>query len=172
MKRADSIYDAIVCESARWGDIRAPYGDRLPLRRDRDWKPNIDYLRDKFLPHRHALNLEQFRAAGWFPEIDPPILSVCGGTVDSGSELTLTGAKKIVYTLDGSDPWDSQTAKIYADVPIVLTNSMTFRCCYAKGEIDLPMRGEATFTVEEVPEPAFGILILLFLLGKRRILNV
>ncbi|MBO7435200.1 CotH kinase family protein [bacterium] len=171
MRRANSIYDAIVCESARWGDIRAPYGDRLPLRRDRDWKPNIDYLRDKFLPHRHALNLEQFRAAGWFPEFDPPILSLCGGTVDCGTELTLTGAKKIVYTLDGSDPWDSQTAKVYADSPVVLTNSLLFRCCYAKGEISFPMRGEAKFTVE-TPEPAIGFLILLFLPGKRRILNV
>lgn len=172
MKRADSIYDAIVCESARWGDIRAPYGDRLPLRRDRDWKPNIDYLRDKFLPHRHALNLEQFRAAGWFPANDPPILSICGGTVEYGSELTLIGEKKIVYTLDGSDPWDSETAKAYADSPIVLTNSLTFRCCYAKGEIDFPMRGEADFTVEETPEPAIFLVFLLSFLGIRRSVHV
>ena len=172
MQRADSISNAVVCESARWGDVRTPYGDRLPLRRDRDWQPNIKYLRNKFLPHRYEATLSHYRAAGWFPEIDPPVLSICGGTVDSGSELTISGAKKIVYTLDGSDPWVSDTAKAYADTPIVLTNSLTFRCCYARGEIDFPMRGEADFTVEEVPEPVVGILILLFLLGKRRILNV
>ncbi|MBR6462446.1 CotH kinase family protein [bacterium] len=171
MKRADSIYDAIVCESARWGDIRAPYGDRLPLRRDRDWQPNVNYIRDKFLPHRYEVTIEQYRAAGWFPKFDPPLLSPCGGQVPYGTKLTLSGAKKIVYTTDGSDPWGSKTAKTYAE-PIVLTNSLTFRCCYAKTEIDLPMRGEADFTVEEAPEPAFGFLLLLFLLGKRRTVNV
>ncbi|MBR5900799.1 CotH kinase family protein [bacterium] len=170
MRRADSITNAIVCESARWGDIRAPYGDRLPLRRDRDWQPNITYIRNKFLPHRYEVTLEQYRAAGWFPEWDPPILSLCGGTVYPGTELMLTGEKKIVYTTDGSDPWVSETAKVYAD-PIVLTNSLTFRCCYAGTETDLPMRAEAKFTVE-APEPVIGFLTLLFLLGKRRILNV
>ncbi len=169
--RANSISNAIVCESARWGDIREPYGERLPLNRDRDWQPIANYIKNRFLPHRSELNIAQYRARGWFPEIDPPILSPCGGHVDYGTELSLSGAKKIVYTLDGSDPWVSKTAKVYA-APVSLTNSLTFRCCYAKGEIDLPMRGEADFTVEEVPEPAFGILILLFLLGKRRILNV
>jgi len=171
MKRADSITNAIVCESARWGDIRAPYGDRLPLRRDRDWQPNITYIRNKFLPHRYEVTLEQYRAAGWFPQLDPPILSLCGGTVPYGSEISLIGEKKIVYTLDGSDPWVSETAKIYLE-PVALTNSLSFRCCYAKSEIDFPMRGEADFTVEELPEPCFGILLLLFLLGKRRTLNV
>lgn len=171
MRRADSITNAIVCESARWGDIRAPYGDRLPLRRDRDWQPNITYIRNKFLPHRYEVTLEQYRAAGWFPQLDPPILSLCGGTVPYGSEISLIGEKKIVYTLDGSDPWVSETAKTYLE-PVALTNSLSFRCCYAKSEMDFPMRGEADFTVEELPEPCFGILLLLFLLGKRRTLNV
>ena len=53
-----------------------------------------------------------------------------------------------------------------------MTNSLTFRCCYARDEIDLPMRGDAVFTVEEIPEPVFGFLLLLFLLGKRRTVNV
>lgn len=171
MKRANSITNAIVCESARWGDIRAPYGDRLPLRRDRDWQPNITYIRNKFLPHRFEVTLAQYRAAGWFPECDPPLLSIPGGEVPYGTEISLIGEKKIVYTTDGSDPWGSETAKTYAE-PIVLTNSLTFRCCYARDEIDLPMRGEADFTVEEAPEPAFGFLLLLFLLGKRRLVNV
>lgn len=171
MKRANSITNAIVCESARWGDIRAPYGDRLPLRRDRDWQPNITYIRNKFLPHRFEVTLAQYRAAGWFPECDPPLFSIPGGEVPYGTEISLIGEKKIVYTTDGSDPWGSETAKTYAE-PIALTNSLTFRCCYARDEIDLPMRGEAVFTVEEAPEPAFGFLLLLFLLGKRRLVNV
>ena len=170
--RSDSISSAVVCESARWGDIRSPYEPYLPLNRDRDWTPNITYLRNKFIPHRAELTLKQYRARGWFPEIDPPILSICGGTVEYGRELTLIGEKKIVYTLDGSDPWDSETAKAYADSPIVLTNSLTFRCCYAKGEIDFPMRGEADFTVEETPEPAIFLVFLLSFLGIRRSVHV
>ena len=171
MKRADSIYDAVVCESARWGDIRAPYADRLPLRRNRDWQPNINYIRDKFLPHRHEVTLEQYREAGWFPGIDPPLLSIPGGAVPYGAELALSGAKKILYTLDGSDPWTSASAKTYVS-PIVMTNSLVFRCCYAPTEIDLPMRGEAGFTVEEIPEPWSLVFLLLPLFLFKRPLNV
>ena len=150
MEKADAIYDAVVCESARWGDIRAPYADRLPLRRDRDWQPTVDYIRDKFLPHRYDLTLEQYRKRGWFPAIDPPKLSIPGGAVPKGTAVIISGERQILYTTDGSDPFTSKTAEKYdPDSPPGITADMTFRCCYSKKEVGYPMRAEASFTVTD-----------------------
>ena len=169
--RSDSISNAVVCESARWGDIRTPYEPYLPLNRDRDWTPNVTYIRNKFLPHRAELTLKQYRARGWFPEMDPPLLSVCGGEVEYGTELSVVGELPVVYTTDGSDPFVSSSAQAY-EKPLAITEDVTFRCCYSPAETDLPMRGEACFTLREIPEPAAALFLLLSLPGIRRMVHV
>ena len=131
--RVNEIDNAVVGESARWGDDRSggagPAGDYT---RADNWLPAI-YGPLSFDPNGGLLG-----NGGWFPttgtnrtdrmitkwetekwvsgnatklpQIDPPSFQVGGttqrgGTIDPGQQLTLTGGiGDIYYTLDGSDP--------------------------------------------------------------------
>jgi len=67
-KLAERLDDAIVAESARWGDYRRdahPYkvGPYLLYTRDDHWRPEIQRLLKDYFPRRTAAVLEQFRAA-------------------------------------------------------------------------------------------------------------
>jgi len=102
---AAAIDRAVVAESARWGDAKTA----TPLTRN-DWLSEINNVRNNFLPGRTAVVLGQFRAQGWYPAFDPPVLGPRGGTVEPGSNITITAgagtpADGIIYiTTDGTDP--------------------------------------------------------------------
>ena len=69
--------NAIVAESARWGDYRRdvhPYkvGPYALYTRDDHWRPEITRLLNDYFPRRTTAVLEQFRAAGLFPVTDMP----------------------------------------------------------------------------------------------------
>ena len=60
--RADEIWNAVVGESARWGDgIRA-----TPYTRDVEWLTERERLRTEFFPHRTSVLIEQLTAAGLY----------------------------------------------------------------------------------------------------------
>jgi len=60
--RADEIENAVVAESARWGDT-----DRaLPYTRDVEWAEERRRLTEEFFPQRTAVLIEQLRAAGLY----------------------------------------------------------------------------------------------------------
>ena len=158
-KRANSIRDAVIMESARWGDIRQSYSSVLPFERDRDWLPEIDFITEVFLPARRQITLFYFRGRGWFPDLDPPIFSQPGGIVAKGTTVSLSGSEKIVYTLDGSDPWTSSTAQVYTS-PITIQGSCLVRCCYAKDAVAYNMPAEAAFCIPK-PSPLVITEILL-----------
>lgn len=148
MSRADSINLAVVCESARWGDVRTDYGSALPFNRDRDWQPMVNYLRDTFLPNRRTVTLQQFRNRGWFPACDPPALSRPSGRAQRGDLVKISGRYSILYTTDGSDPWTSSTAQTYTE-PIELRGTTRLRCCYRPSSCSYNMPAEATYTILE-----------------------
>jgi hypothetical protein len=106
------LRNAIVAESARWGDtIQEP-----PARRDIEWQAEVVRIRniiasgniDGTGTTNNGNILRNFmRAQGYYPAIDPPAFSQEGGTLLPGHALQMTNPNPggtIYYTLDGSDP--------------------------------------------------------------------
>ena len=120
MARANQIYGGIVGESARWGDdLRSQPYTRT------DWLFARDYVIDQYFPVRTDIVLNQLKAQGWYPSVEPPVFQINGrdqrgGAVASGAVLTMVdpdSSGTIYYTLDGSDPRLSQANQ--QAVPVV-----------------------------------------------------
>ena len=111
MRRANEIYDAIIGESARWGDSNMEEHGDLPYTRDGDWIPALNWILDDFMSVRTAILLNQYRAIDLYPNVDAPVFNINGGYqhggyAPAGASLTMTktGGGTIWYTTDGSDP--------------------------------------------------------------------
>ena len=140
------IDQAIIAESARWGDAK----QTSPLLR-KDWVDAINNLRS-FVNNRNPEFLDQLRDttlvlkngngdysvvvdAPLFPSVDAPNYFVDGtaqhgGEVTTGATVTLTANDSVFYTTDGSDPRSvggavSSTAVSY-DPAVVTTNLVEF----------------------------------------------
>lgn len=101
--RADEIDQAIIAETARWGDAHPDVYQ--PFTRDDHWLPAIQAKLDGFLSLRTDILLAQFKAKGWYPSIDAPTLNQNGGTIEPGFSLGMfSNQGTIYYTTDGSDP--------------------------------------------------------------------
>ncbi|MBN1670390.1 MAG: lamin tail domain-containing protein [Kiritimatiellae bacterium] len=114
------IRDAVVCESARWGDcypdpvLKQPDGSLAPnpatppppYARDAHWTGAVDDVRG-FVSGNVARFLAALRAQGYYPTVDPPVFSTHGGVIGSGFKLTMSnpnGSGAVTYTTDGRDP--------------------------------------------------------------------
>lgn len=110
--RAAQVREAVVGESARWGDAReftiGPNpGTGKTFTRDEYWLPELDKLYTNFFPKLTAENIARFRTGNLYPNVSAPEFSQFGGRVAAGFELTLTHTNTtgtIYYTTDGSDP--------------------------------------------------------------------
>ena len=101
MVRAREVDQAIVGESARWGDHRRA----VPYKREVEWLSEQAWLRDVYWTQNHPRVLQRFRNAGLYPDVAAPTLSRHGGRIAAGFPLALTApAGSIYYTLDGRDP--------------------------------------------------------------------
>jgi hypothetical protein len=102
--RAAQVDQAMIAESARWGDTKTN-----PPKDHEDWVTDVNEIRS-WISGRSNTVVGQVRQLGWYPSIDPPAFSVNGssqhgGTIDLGDSLTIAAASGTVYyTLDGSDP--------------------------------------------------------------------
>jgi len=111
-ERADEIYDAMIAESARWGDARR--GSSYPYTRNDNWAPEVDKIRDDFFPYRTNILIEQLKEGGLYSELLAPVVSMDGTTiedltvmVDGPSTLLIenpNASSTIYFTRDGSDP--------------------------------------------------------------------
>ena len=107
--RIQQIEDAVIAESARWGESEGSAfgggGDNqdLPLRRDEHWRKVVEYTREEYLPKRSDIVLAQLFAQGLYPDLEPPTVSRSGEGADTQWTLSAPNGD-IVYTLDGSDP--------------------------------------------------------------------
>lgn len=107
---ADTVYEAIVAESARWGDQHVS----TPRTRNVDWQNELNYMLGTYFRDRHAIVLGQWRSAGLYPGASAPEFLVGGsrqhgGQLASGAaigfENSNPGAPGVIYfTTDGSDP--------------------------------------------------------------------
>ncbi len=82
--RAVEISEAIVGESARWGDAQRP---TAPLTRA-EWLGAVRRVTQQILPFRTTIAADQFRARGLFT--DPVVLRVVGGSRGPDGRLTVT----------------------------------------------------------------------------------
>jgi len=150
--RKDAIDLAIIAESARWGDAKVT----KPRTRDNDWLPQVRYLLDEYFPKRTDIVLGQFRAKGWYPNVEAPSFNQHGGVADSGFMLAMAApAGEIYYTVDGSDPRLPGGA-IHAGAiayvgPLVLTESTRIRARTLQG-VAWSAVHDATFAVGSVAE--------------------
>ncbi len=98
------IEDAILAESARWGDALASVGH--PKRtRSQHWQPQVAKIRGLMAGNADVL-IDALRDEGFYPSIDAPVFAQHGGSVPSGYALTMTtpDGGTIYFTADGSDP--------------------------------------------------------------------
>ena len=99
--RLDSIDEAIVAESARWGDNQRS----TPFTRDKEWVAEKNRLLQQYFPRRTGIVLSQLRSQKLYPTLAAPTLSQHGGSIPAGFKLQLKASKGVIYfTLDGSDP--------------------------------------------------------------------
>lgn len=97
----NQLYQAIVCESARWGDTRR----EPPFTRNAEWQTEVNRLFTSYFPARTAKVLAQLRAANLYPTVEAPTFNQHGGQVARGFALTLSApAGTVYYTLTGEDP--------------------------------------------------------------------
>ena len=125
--RKNEIYSAVVAESARWGDSGSSTssgpggggpggggpggggpggGGTTTTTRTRnvEWLDSVNWLLDTYMPQRSAIVYSQIVAKGWYPTVAAPVFSQHGGSIASGSTLTMSGTGTVYYTTDGSDP--------------------------------------------------------------------
>lgn len=104
----EQLEEAIVAESARWGDVNSGNPEVVTFTRDEHWHRELEWLKETFLPQRNAILLRQFGAIGIWPGVGAPSFSQHGGEVTAGSRLELRQPSEeggtVYYTLDGSDP--------------------------------------------------------------------
>lgn len=119
---ADRIHDALVPESARWGDARestigANPGTGQTFTRDEWWTPEIHELYSNYFGKLTDLYAQVFRTNGLYPLTSPPEFTQFGGAVPAGFVLAITHTNvggSIYFTTDGSDPREYGTALVSA----------------------------------------------------------
>lgn len=155
--RAAQIRQAILAESARWGDAREfPIppnpGTGETFTRDEWWEPELQKLYTNWFPGQVSVTLDRFRAIGLYPETAPPQFEPYGGPVPEGFHLRMTHTNRtgtILYTLNGPDPRIYGTgrpapeAQVYRE-PIPLTGPTRLRARVLNGSEWSPLV-EATF---------------------------
>ena len=111
-RRAEEFDMAIIGESARWGDARR--GTATPYTKDDNWIPQVDKIRNDFIPYRTGILIDQLEEGGLYSYLDAPAI-YAGGSAVYEKILTAGGATEIriqnknnngeiLYTTNGTDP--------------------------------------------------------------------
>ena len=102
--RTTEVDQAVVAESARWGDYQRP---AQPYRREVEFLSSNQWMRTIYFPSNHTIALNRFRAAKLYPSTAAPILSQFGGVVPRTYALTISNPNAsgtIYFTTNGTDP--------------------------------------------------------------------
>ncbi|MDP6547120.1 MAG: lamin tail domain-containing protein, partial [Phycisphaerae bacterium] len=157
---AAEIYEAVVGESARWGN---GYADNEGLQLRDNWASRINSLRNNYFPNRTWTYINQLKTAGLYPNVVAPSFRINGsyqhgGAIDLGDRLSINASGgTIYYTLDGTDPaTPGGTAVAYGGTPLVLPESTLVKARTLSGEVWSAVN-EAPFYVHL---PAEGDLIV------------
>ena len=158
---ASQVGEAIVAESARWGDQHVSF----PRTKNIEWQNSLNYILGPYFAQRHGIVLAQWRAAGLYPGINAPEFVINGNrqhgnTIDVGDMLSFensnSGAAGTIYfTTDGSDPRlvgggiNTASASQYSG-PLTLEDTTRVRARIRNGTTWSAIV-DATFTV--IPQP-------------------
>jgi hypothetical protein len=110
-KRIDEVDAAVVAESARWGDSKRT---GAPYTKTGNWIPEIDKIRNRFIPLRTNIVIDQLKQAGLYPDIQAPVIRSQAGILNE-TDVILTSPLSVIienpnssgttyYTLNGTDP--------------------------------------------------------------------
>ncbi|MBN1676275.1 MAG: CotH kinase family protein [Kiritimatiellae bacterium] len=110
----DFVEDAIVCESARWGDTQAAFGGPVFTPHDH-WYTARDRVLGQMTGNGQCLirQCRDFVLGGGplYPALEPPVLEPHGGKNAAATRLSISArAGQVYYTLDGPDPAGMQGA--------------------------------------------------------------
>jgi hypothetical protein len=111
-RRASEIEWAIIGESARWGDAKTWLD--FPSTKLDHWVPEVNKIRDDFIPYRTDIVLDQLEEGGLFSYLETPAV-YCNGNLTHERVIPVSGPADIIientnssgeiwYTTDGSDP--------------------------------------------------------------------
>lgn len=156
------VYDAVVPESARWGDTCKDFTALTPYNatrtRDVDWVFTTNEMLG-LMTGNAAKFITSLRAQGYYPNIDPPAFNINGtpqhgGYVPAGAALTFSGANEIWYTLNGQDPrlaggTVNSTATLYAGQTISLNQTTLVKARTKNGAVWSALH-EATYSLANV----------------------
>ena len=112
--RVDELQNAIVAESARWGDYRRDVhrrGNDIELyTRDTHWLPEHERLYEEYFPRRSDITFDRMQRVGWLPDLATPAFQVnnipqhggelsprdaIGFTVES-EQVTVTASQQLI----------------------------------------------------------------------------
>lgn len=113
-KRVNELGDAIIAESARWGDYRRDVHVRdtaYLFTKNNYWLPSVSAI-DGYLSAKETSAITYFKglSPALYPAIEPPAfrinyVSQYGGDITAPSNLSMSlPSDEVWYTLDGSDP--------------------------------------------------------------------
>jgi hypothetical protein len=109
-KRVSEIDTAVIAESARWGDARSGSA----YTKDDNWWPEIQTVRNLFIPVRTDIVIDQLLDADLYSTIKPPDVKTSEGTLkstryelNSGMNIIIDNPNStgtIYYTINDEDP--------------------------------------------------------------------
>ncbi len=155
---ADGIEEALIAESARWGDYRrdvAPSGESVLYTPHNQWQNVKSDMLANYFPYRRDVVLDQLRARSLYPSIDAPAYNQHGGEVDPGFLLSMNnpnGQGDIYFTTDDSDPrllGGMIHGNLYTG-PLTIDRSMIIKARVLDGATWSAL-SEAEFLVEGLP---------------------
>ncbi len=160
--RAEEIEDAVLGESARWGDYVQDFKDAgFPVftpaywDNERDRMINPDHPIEEgwigpYLPDRTGWLIDNgYPSRGFYPSVDAPAFSQHGGEIAAGASVTITGGGTIYYTTDGSEPVVYGTT-ISSGSSVTINHSLTLKARARYGGDNWSALNEATFAVGSV----------------------
>jgi hypothetical protein len=111
-KRIEEVELAVVAESARWGDAKRGTGNAYT--KNDQWIPEVNKIRNVFIPKRPDIVIKQLMNEGLYPAIKAPGINGPEGII-TGTDVILNtplqvditnpnSSGTIYYTLDGLDP--------------------------------------------------------------------
>jgi hypothetical protein len=108
--RVNQISTAIISESARWGDTYKSYA----YTKDDNWIPELDEVRNNYIPYRSDILITQLKQAGLYTSLDPASIKVQNTAIYADTfafqgtvSVTLANPKvngDVYYSLNGEDP--------------------------------------------------------------------
>ena len=163
--RVTELNDAIIAESARWGDYRRDVrGDGYLYTRNDFWVNAVSNIHG-YLLAKETNALPHFQndfIPPLYPSIEPPVYTINSVELPGGDvpipctfDMDNNGTGDVYYTLDGTDPrqyWTgnvSGTAILFDGTPIQFDKSVTVKARVKDGTIWSALH-EATYVDEQI----------------------